>query len=119
VADDRVQDLCGDDGALGLGVGIGEQPVEGARGEEQRVGLVVGAVDIPVSCSRAPPATTTSASRSRIPWSVTIAGSTPALTSSRSSRRAMLRTICMWTQEWSDIPSRSELTWAMYHQPRT
>src|SRR4249919_1115058 len=31
----------------------------------------------------------------------------------------MLRTICMWTQEWSDIPRRSELTWAMYHQVRT
>ena len=25
----------------------------------------------------------------------------------------------MWTQEWSDIPSRSEWTWAMYHQART
>ena len=74
---------------------------------------------MPTSCSRAPPATTTSASRSLIPWSATIAGSTPALTSSRSSRRAMLRTICMWTQEWSDIPSRSAWTWAMYHQART
>ena len=31
----------------------------------------------------------------------------------------MLRTICMWTQLWSDIPSRSALTCAMYHQPRT
>src|SRR6478752_2444936 len=74
---------------------------------------------MPTSWSRAPPATTTSASRSRIPWSATISGSTPALTSSRSSRRAMLRTICMWTQEWSDIPSRSEWTWVMYHQART
>ena len=74
---------------------------------------------MPTSCSRAPPATTTSASRSRIPWSATIAGSTPALTSRRSSRRAMLRTICMWTQEWSDIPSRSDWTWVMYHQART
>ena len=25
----------------------------------------------------------------------------------------------MWTQEWSDIPSRSAWTWAMYHQART
>ncbi len=25
----------------------------------------------------------------------------------------------MWTQLWSDIPSRSALTCAMYHQPRT
>ena len=31
----------------------------------------------------------------------------------------MLRTICMWTQEWSDIPSRSAWTCAMYHQVRT
>ena len=31
----------------------------------------------------------------------------------------MLRTICMWTQEWSDIPSRSAWTCAMYHQART
>ena len=54
-----------------------------------------------------------------MPWSATIAGSTPALTSSRSRRRAMLRTICMWTQEWSDMPSRSAWTWVMYHQART
>ena len=46
-------------------------------------------------------------------------GLDPALTSSRSSRRAMLSTICMWTQEWSDIPSRSAWTWVMYHQART
>ena len=25
----------------------------------------------------------------------------------------------MWTQEWSDIPSRSAWTCAMYHQART
>ena len=31
----------------------------------------------------------------------------------------MLRTICMCTQEWSDMPSRSAWTWAMYHQART
>ena len=31
----------------------------------------------------------------------------------------MLRTICMWTQEWSDMPSRSDWTWVMYHQART
>src|SRR3984885_13440496 len=74
---------------------------------------------MPTSCRRAPPATTTSASRSRIPWSETIAGSTPALTSRRNNRRAMLRTICMWTQEWSDMPRRSDWTWAMYHQART
>ena len=31
----------------------------------------------------------------------------------------MLSTIRMWTQEWSDIPSRSDCTWAMCHQART
>src|SRR4051812_25516016 len=31
----------------------------------------------------------------------------------------MLRTICMWTQEWSDMPRRSAWTWVMYHQART
>ena len=25
----------------------------------------------------------------------------------------------MWTQEWSDMPSRSAWTWVMYHQART
>jgi hypothetical protein len=45
VADDRVQDLGGDDRALRLAVGAGQQPLQGAVGEEQRVGLVVGAVD--------------------------------------------------------------------------
>jgi len=45
VADDGVQDLGGDDGALRLAVGIGEEPFECAAGEEEAVGLVVGAVD--------------------------------------------------------------------------
>ena len=31
----------------------------------------------------------------------------------------MLRTIWVWTQEWSDIPRRSAWTCAMYHQART
>ena len=31
----------------------------------------------------------------------------------------MLSTTWTWTQEWSDIPSRVELSWAMYHQART
>ena len=31
----------------------------------------------------------------------------------------MLSTIWTWTQEWSDIPSRSEVTWAMCHQARS
>ena len=74
---------------------------------------------MPTSCSSAPPATTTSASRCFIPWSATIAGSIPPLASSRISRSAMLRTTWTWTQEWSDISSRCEVTCAMYHQART
>ena len=31
----------------------------------------------------------------------------------------MLSTIWTCTQEWSDIPSRSEATWAMCHQARS
>ena len=31
----------------------------------------------------------------------------------------MLTTIWMWTQEWSDIPSRSEFTCAMCHHAAT
>ncbi len=45
MADDRVQDLGGDDRPLGLAVAAGEQAIEGAAGEEQRVGLVVDTVD--------------------------------------------------------------------------
>ncbi len=40
-----MEDLGGDDGALGLAVGVGEQAVERAAGEEEAVGLVIGAVD--------------------------------------------------------------------------
>ena len=36
--------------------------------------------------------------------------------SSRNSRSAMLSTIRTWTQEWSDIPSRSAFTCCMCHQ---
>ena len=71
---------------------------------------------MPLSCSRAPAITTTSASRSPRPWSVTIAGSIPPLTASRRIRRAMLATIWMWTRLWSDIPSRSEVTCCMYQR---
>src|SRR5204863_305315 len=73
---------------------------------------------MPTSWRRAPAATTTSASRLPIPWSLTIAGSMPARTSSRRSRSAMLSTICTWTQEWSDIPRRSEEICAMCHHAR-
>jgi hypothetical protein len=45
VADDRVEDLRDDDRALRLAVAALQQPRQGAVGEEQRVGLVVGAVD--------------------------------------------------------------------------
>ena len=41
-----------------------------------------------------------------------MSGSTPRRFSSRNSRSAMLVTIWMWTQEWSDIPSRSAFTCA-------
>ena len=66
-----------------------------------------------------PAAITTSASRRPIPWLVTIAGSSPARVSSRNRRSAMLSTIRTWTQEWSDIPSRSAFTCCMCHQPRS
>ena len=121
VADDRVQDLGDHDAALRLPVGAGEQPRQrlawrgrGCRPRGRRGGS---------TCRRRAAAPRRRRRPRRragvIPWSATIAGSTPALTSSRSSRRAMLSTICMWTQEWSDIPSRSDWTWAMYHQART
>src|SRR3954451_11674944 len=54
-----------------------------------------------------------------MPWSVTIAGSMPPLTSRRNSRSEMLRTTCTCTQEWSDMPRRSDWICAMYHQERT
>ena len=41
-----------------------------------------------------------------------MSGSTPRRFSSRNSRSAMLVTIWMWIQEWSDMPSRSAFTCA-------
>src|SRR5919106_3621997 len=73
-------------------------------------------IDMPVSWKRQAAAITTSASRGLIPCWLTIAGSTPARPSSRNSRSAMLTTIWMWTQEWSDMSRRSALTCCMYHQ---
>src|SRR5215208_5463231 len=73
-------------------------------------------MDMPVSWKRQAAAITTSASRAFMPWLVTIAGSTPARLSSRNRRSAMLATIWMWTQEWSDMSRRSALTCCMYHQ---
>ena len=63
-------------------------------------------MDIPTQCNKQAAAITTSASRSLIPKSATTLGVTPRLNRSRASRSAMFRTIWMWTQEWSDIPSR-------------
>ena len=61
---------------------------------------------MPTQCSRQAAATTTSASCSVIPKSATTLGTTPRRNSSRASRRPMLVTIWMWTQLWSDMPSR-------------
>ena len=44
-----------------------------------------------------------------------MSGSTPRRFSSRNSRSAMLTTIWMWIQEWSDIPSRLAFTCAACH----
>ena len=71
---------------------------------------------MPVSWNRQAAAITTSASRAFMPWVETMAGSTPARLSSRNRRSAMLATIWMWTQEWSDMSRRSALTCCMYHQ---
>jgi hypothetical protein len=45
VRDDRVHRLGDDDRALGLGVDLGQQAAELVGGEEERVVLVVDAVD--------------------------------------------------------------------------
>ena len=102
-------------------VDVGEQLAQLALGEEEAVGLVVGAVDrhADVVQQRRPPRPRPRRRGRASPWSATIAGSTPPLTSRRSRRRAMLSTTWTWTQEWSDIPSRSECTCAMCHQART
>ncbi len=70
---------------------------------------------MPVSWNRQAAAITTSASRTFMPWVVTIAGSTPPRFSRRNSRSAMFTTIWMWTQEWSDMSRRSAFTCCMYH----
>src|SRR3954453_13279417 len=70
---------------------------------------------MPVSWNRQAAAITTSASRALMPCWLTIAGSTPPRFRSRNSRRAMLTTIWMGTQEWADMSRRSAFTCAMYH----
>src|SRR3954453_21442650 len=62
---------------------------------------------------------TTSASRSVMPWSETIAGTMPRRKSSRARRSAMFVTIWTWTQEWSVSPSRAALTPATCHHAFT
>src|SRR5436190_21172663 len=71
---------------------------------------------MPESCRRHADAITTSESRAAIPWSATIAGATPRRSSRRKIRSATFRTIWTWTQEWSDIPSRSAVVcWTSHH----
>ena len=76
-------------------------------------------IDMPTSCSSAPPATTTSASRADIPWSATTAGSSPALTSRRSSRKAMFRHDLGMHPGVIGHSQPFACTCAMYHQVRT
>src|SRR3954452_8318151 len=74
---------------------------------------------MPTQWKSAAAAMTTSASRSLIPWSATIAGTMPRRNSSRARRSAMFVTIWMWTQEWSVRPSRAALTPATCHHALT
>src|SRR3954447_9410439 len=74
---------------------------------------------MPTQWNSAAAAMTTSASRSVIPWSTTIAGTTPRRNSRRASRRAMFVTIWTWTHEWSVSPSRAALTPATCHHALT
>src|SRR3954469_22143306 len=74
---------------------------------------------MPESWSRHAHAITTSESRADIAWSRTIAGSTPRRSSSRKIRSAMFSTICTWTHEWSDMPSRVASVCCMCHHALT
>ena len=74
---------------------------------------------MPTQWKSAAAAITTSASRSLIPWSATIAGVTPRRNSSRARRSAMFVTIWMWTHEWSVRPRRCALMPAMCHHALT
>src|SRR5437016_11611942 len=86
VPDDRVHRLGDDDGPLRFLVDAVEQSAELVGGEEQAVGLVVGAMHrMPVSWSRHAAAITTSASATRIRCAVTIAGWTSCWRRSRNS----------------------------------
>src|SRR3954453_5490790 len=74
---------------------------------------------MPTQWNSAAAAMTTSASRSLIPWSATIAGTMPRRNSSRARRRAMFVTIWTWTHEWAVRPSRAALTRATCHHALT
>src|SRR6187200_3177418 len=74
---------------------------------------------MPTQWKSAPAAITTSASRSVIPCSATIAGRTPRRKSRRARRSAMFVTIWMWTHEWSVSDSRCALIPAMCHHALT
>src|SRR5919202_7066402 len=76
-------------------------------------------IDIPTQWNSAAAAMTTSASRSVMPWSETIAGTIPRRNRSRPRRSAMFVTIWMWTHEWSVSPSRAALTPATCHHALT
>src|SRR4051794_32842493 len=74
---------------------------------------------MPTQWKSAAAAITTSASRSVMPWSETIAGTIPRRNSSRARRSAMFVTIWMWTHEWSVSPRRPALTPATCHHALT
>ena len=74
---------------------------------------------MPTQWNSAAAAITTSASRSVIRWSETIAGTIPRRNSSRARRSAMFVTIWMWTHEWSVSSRRAALTPAMCHHALT
>ena len=103
VADDRVHDLGGDDGALGVVVDVREQAVEQVGGEEQAERLMVDAVDRHAEVVQQAGAgdhdfgVATGSWRSRR----SIAEGTPARWSRRKIRSALLSTICRCTHEWS------------------
>ena len=118
VADHRVQSLRDDHRQRGLLVDPLEQERQPVGGQEQASTARGRCGGSTCRCRgtgrrpRSPPRRRAAV----IPWSDTIAGSTPARVSSRNSRSAMLTTIWMCTQEWSDMSRRSALTCCMYHQ---
>jgi hypothetical protein len=76
-------------------------------------------IDMPTQWNSAAAAIVTSASRSVMPWSDTMAGVIPRRKSSRATRSAMLVTIWMWTHEWSVSPRRCAVIPATCHHALT